>query len=351
METLWDRKVMDFGSRLIISSGLRILAFQPALWCALIVGITSTALILWLGITGLWIAIPLSVVIGIGGLKLEQLHRRSTVRRLAAQVRAGLGAECIADLAPLLAEHEKSELAPVAEAAHACLAHFHSRRVETNRLEREIAERVRAEARQVEAHLTQLSQTDPLTSLLNRRGFDAHFGGLIGRSQRTHVEAALLAIDLDRFKDLNDTCGHEAGDRALSVLGDVVNGCVRERDIAARVGGDEILIALTGVDLHQATTIANRLREQFAAQRPIDSLWPTLSIGVAMLHAHKADCPSGLRRMADLALYASKNNGRDRVTPWSPSLAASNILDTSGRTTEAVSSSKLVQPITGREHA
>ena len=199
-------------------------------------------------------------------------------------------------------------------------------RAEAEHLRATMSSRIEEATRRVHASLAALSLTDSLTGLANRRGFDEKLKDLVSSAQRDGREVALVAIDLDQFKQINDTCGHARGDDALRALGEVIRGCVRDRDLAGRIGGDEIMVALPGVNDVQASRVTQRIRERFAMHEhaAMGSKWPTLSCGLALRVADGADDADELRGMADRALYASKHAGRNRLTRYAPAMAATS---------------------------
>lgn len=281
------------------------------------IGVTLTAFgLLWAGVAG---GMLTAVATTVAVLR----HRDAEAARLAATVRAGLSAERFSDLRSLLDETTSSDHRELVRAAHAALVQAHSLRVENARLHKEMDSRIAEETQRVQARLKRLSDTDPLTGLTNRRGFDERLVDQIARARKNETELALLAIDVDHFKQLNDTCGHEKGDEALMALGEVVRACVREDDLAGRVGGDEIFVTLSGVTRVQAELVGHRIMERFS-RHPLSEghgvPWPTLSIGVTLLREDEAEGGPALRRMADRALYESKRQGRGRLTWWNEQL-------------------------------
>lgn len=132
---------------------------------------------------------------------------------------------------------------------------------------------------------------------------------------RQGQHTAVLFCDIDRFKQINDVYGHSAGDEVLRVLGARFTAALRSDDHAARMGGDELLVVLTGVtDLDAARQVAEELRALAAHPIPFESdlqLRTTLSIGVTL--AHPGETPDRLVERADTAMYMAKKSGRDQV--------------------------------------
>jgi diguanylate cyclase (GGDEF)-like protein len=162
--------------------------------------------------------------------------------------------------------------------------------------------------------VTERSETDMLSGLYNRRGFEARAEPGLQAAQRGAVPAALIACDLDHFKSVNDSFGHEAGDRVIRAFATLVRRTAPERAISARIGGEEFAIFIPGANQQAGQLYAEAVRASFAATRVEglpDGTRFTASFGVA--ECHDADSLSELRRRADSALYAAKRNGRDRV--------------------------------------
>lgn len=225
----------------------------------------------------------------------------------------------------LLSRGDDHELSDLAHAVHAALLTAHKDRLEAAHLRRELESRVQRQTRAAVAHLSRLVQTDELTGLGSRRGFDAGFIELFDEAAASGEELTLVAIDLDHFKELNDTCGHEKGDVALKAAGEVLRAQLREGDLAGRIGGDELMIVLRATGSTPALKVAQRIANLYA-QHPaalgLPCPWPTMSIGIACAAEHHCDSPDHLRRLADEALYAVKRNGRAGVKVWEPGFSA-----------------------------
>jgi diguanylate cyclase (GGDEF)-like protein len=161
------------------------------------------------------------------------------------------------------------------------------------------------------------ASTDSLTGLANRRMFDEELALEWRRADRVGNSLALVLLDLDDFKRVNDAHGHQAGDAVLRVVGEVLGSGVRQVDLAGRYGGEEFALILPETDLAGAHRLAERLREALenaAAQLPSgEELTTTASFGVAV----KGDLPAAedLVAAADQELYAAKNAGKNRVMP------------------------------------
>jgi diguanylate cyclase (GGDEF)-like protein len=157
---------------------------------------------------------------------------------------------------------------------------------------------------------THLANHDLLTGLLNRRRFEEELASRLAEARRFGTHGALLVIDIDHFKQINDTLGHAAGDRMLREVGAAIRGMTRDCDAPARLGGDELIVLLTHADADAACMYARRLRERLA-QVHTDGLGPLrVSVGVALFPRH-GDRPDTLFAAADRALYQAKRLGRD----------------------------------------
>jgi len=166
----------------------------------------------------------------------------------------------------------------------------------------------RAELEQRKAALT-----DPLTGIANRRAFFERGVPLLAWAQDDRRSAALLLFDLDRFKEVNDTAGHQGGDRVLKAFCNLVGAAIGPRDLFGRLGGEEFGCLLADASMAQALQFAERLRGAFAAlHMPGIEAHPTVSVGVAMAGEAGRTLPA-LLATADRALYRAKAEGRNRV--------------------------------------
>jgi diguanylate cyclase (GGDEF)-like protein len=178
--------------------------------------------------------------------------------------------------------------------------------------------RAQQRAKLEQAELQQLVITDELTKLYNRRFLDEYLRVQIPVARRRGGGLAFLAIDIDHFKRINDTWGHEAGDRVIAGVAQQIRQASRSSDLPVRLGGEEFLAVVAEAEPAGAMVFAERLRAAIEAQEfdgivPGEALRVTVSIGVALFGLHGDDAQT-LLRASDEAMYASKRNGRNRVT-------------------------------------
>jgi len=163
--------------------------------------------------------------------------------------------------------------------------------------------------------LSDLSIRDPLTGLLNARALAERLADECARAMRYDAPLALLLIDVDGLKQLNDSMGHGAGDEALRHVASAVRSGSRVSDSASRWGGDEFAVIAPNTDVAAAGHLAERIRE-LAAHTPAPGATVTISVGVAVWDSGGGPChPADLRSSADEALYRAKRAGGNRVRP------------------------------------
>lgn len=185
-------------------------------------------------------------------------------------------------------------------------------------LEQEVKERTK-DLEEANKKLELISKTDELTGLPNRREMNETIANEMGRSARTHKPFCFIFIDIDHFKNINDTYGHACGDIILKSVAQTIRGLLRKYDVFARYGGEEFLTLLPETDLEGARVVAERFRRQIEKMtvRYADfTIKITITLGVA-----KFDERLGADRsiqMADKALYQGKEGGRNRVIVWRP---------------------------------
>jgi diguanylate cyclase (GGDEF)-like protein len=167
------------------------------------------------------------------------------------------------------------------------------------------------ERKRTEERLTYLAQYDHLTGLVNRSLFRDRLVQAMARSKRLQQPIGLMLLDLDRFKSVNDTLGHDVGDELLRVVSERLKGCVREVDTVARMGGDEFTIILEGVATEAGIiVVAKRIAESLTAS--FDIKGHVLSVGVSIgitVYPHDDNGVDELLRHADSAMYQAKQQG------------------------------------------
>jgi diguanylate cyclase (GGDEF)-like protein len=169
------------------------------------------------------------------------------------------------------------------------------------------------------------SVTDALTGMYNRRYLDRRLGEEIGRASRYGLPLSVLLIDIDYFKKINDTHGHTVGDSLLRNIGTLFLETIRDSDVAARYGGDELMIIALNTDDASATFLAERLRtlvelhqqDLIGISSEEHEIKVTISVGIAGFNAEVTDSQSLVKR-ADEALYRAKQEGRNRVKIYEP---------------------------------
>ena len=178
------------------------------------------------------------------------------------------------------------------------------------------------EAKRLMEHLRESSLRDAMTGLYNRRFLEEYVTTLVAASQRRGNPFAILMLDLDYFKQVNDTFGHEAGDKVLKALAETLTKSVRSSDLVIRYGGEEFLIVLLDTGIEGALIVSEKIRAKVEETRvalPGTSLQKTISIGVAEF-PDDADTFWQVVKFADVALYEAKNQGRNRVVRFIPAM-------------------------------
>ncbi|HEX3972161.1 MAG TPA: PleD family two-component system response regulator [Stellaceae bacterium] len=165
----------------------------------------------------------------------------------------------------------------------------------------------------------EMAITDALTGLFNRRYMESHLGTLIEQAIARGKPLTALVIDIDYFKSINDTHGHDAGDDVLREFALRIKRSIRGIDLACRCGGEEFVVVMPETDMAVAAMVAERLRRRiaadaFAIQQGAGNVPVTISIGIAALRG-KDDTAAALIKRADQALYRAKRDGRNRVVP------------------------------------
>jgi diguanylate cyclase (GGDEF)-like protein/putative nucleotidyltransferase with HDIG domain len=193
---------------------------------------------------------------------------------------------------------------------------------------------MRARAESLIARLYDAARTDPLTGLLNRRGFRELLDLELERARRSNLSMSVVAGDIDHFKEVNDRSGHQVGDSALQRIARVLESAKRRIDVISRVGGEEFALILPDTDHSGALLVAERLRCALLDEFSEDAVPITISFGIACFRAH-GETAASLLRAADDALYAAKESGRNRSVVFNRDFGESAYRGTRERDIEA----------------
>jgi diguanylate cyclase (GGDEF)-like protein len=161
------------------------------------------------------------------------------------------------------------------------------------------------------AELRRMATVDPVTGLYNRRYFETRLEAEIQRASRQHQDLAVLMLDIDNFKRINDTWGHIEGDRVLQEVAELLRTRTRVFDVCARFGGEEFVIVMPAAGRQIALRVAERIRREVKAHTSHAGVRITLSVGIGMLG--RVTSPTALLESADRALIAAKGAGKDAV--------------------------------------
>lgn len=176
------------------------------------------------------------------------------------------------------------------------------------------------ELQSLNEELRRLTITDPMTGLHNRRHFDAIMETDLALSRRHNEVSSIIIIDLDHFKNINDTFGHKTGDRVLIHVANILKSNLRKTDTICRIGGEEFAVISRRAGIEDAMTVGEKLRkavEMNPLQAGKNCISLTISIGISSLSSTKQNTqPDDIFRKADTALYFSKEHGRNRVTHY-----------------------------------
>ncbi|MHC4717141.1 MAG: diguanylate cyclase [Planctomycetota bacterium] len=200
----------------------------------------------------------------------------------------------------------------------------HRLKKENRRLQGELEaslEEIRVKNTQLEESLKKMqtmADTDHLTGLANRRAFSVMLERYYNEATRYDFDLSCAMCDLDQYKILNDTLGHQIGDRILVTTADVIRSTLRGSDTAARYGGDEFVLLLPHTAMEMALNVGERIRRELAAATTAHtkSRGVTLSIGIASLRSDKPESADALVSMADRALYVAKDRGKNCIVTF-----------------------------------
>jgi two-component system cell cycle response regulator len=227
-------------------------------------------------------------------------------------------------LTPLLAIVRQGDTKKLVRALDIGVTDYLSRPVDRNELTARVTTQLRRKRyidrlrSTFEASL-EMAVTDQLTGLYNRRYLASHLSAMFDRAFWTGRQLALMILDIDHFKHINDTLGHDTGDKVIQEIADRIKNSVRGIDLACRYGGEEFLVAMPDTDMSFAGLVAERLRNEIEMHKVSinggrDEVSVTVSIGISSTEeGARDDSAQKLIKRADEALYAAKNGGRNRV--------------------------------------
>ncbi|WP_193336019.1 PleD family two-component system response regulator [Devosia beringensis] len=222
---------------------------------------------------------------------------------------------------PIILMAEEADKPKVVRALDLGVNDFISRPVERHELAARVRTQIRRhryamELRQSVNNTMALAVTDDMTGLYNRRYFDRHLGVMLGKAQALKRDMALMILDIDHFKAVNDGHGHDIGDAVIREFAARLKRNIRGIDLACRFGGEEFVVLMPDTDFRQAEAVAERVRQSISdrgfdvgSPRPLSV---TVSAGVT-LNESLTDTPESLIKRADVALYRAKREGRNRV--------------------------------------
>ena len=243
--------------------------------------------------------------------------KRSTIRPLQELAR-----KSAAHVAETVSAERNDEIGEVARVMADLRKSLEQSRERMIHLERTMQDQVSSETSSIMRELRRVerkSWTDPLTRLGNRRLFDDKFDQIFHAQQDAGLDLCVVMLDVDYFKTLNDTLGHKAGDDLLMFAGELLKQCLRDDDLAIRLGGDEFLLVLPSISAADTQRVAQRTILMFAQQAKMLEVdpKPTMSGGIASLAQHHPITPEELLEMADAALYKAKKAGKSQVAIYS----------------------------------
>jgi diguanylate cyclase (GGDEF)-like protein len=217
----------------------------------------------------------------------------------------------------------------------------------------ELEQRVESRTQMLnEAHLElqQMARTDSLTGLFNRSALVSALNDAQSEAADGGLPPALLLLDLDAFKSINDSLGHSTGDQVLAAVGARIRSCVRDADMVARLGGDEFAILLPATTPAKAAAVGNRILDSLNGSIDVDGKMIRCGASLGLRIADLGETSEELLMEADIAMYASKADGRNKLRVFEPAMLHARQLRNQlvGELREAISGSQLVlfyQPI------
>ncbi len=228
------------------------------------------------------------------------------------------------DLCPQELTRRSDEIGRIARLMNNCLKQRDLHQMAAERANSRVSTELYRVARNHKLQVINLQKdatTDELTRLANRARLEQEGPQLFDQARKQDIDLSVMMIDVDKFKQINDSLGHDVGDKVIAFMGEILRGCTRPVDLSARFGGDEFVIILKGCSLKSSAAIAERMRKLFEREvlqiinptgKKLD-FQPGLSIGIASLKRSKVSQFTTLCKLADKALYRAKEGGRNRV--------------------------------------
>ena len=210
----------------------------------------------------------------------------------------------------------RDEAGRIARAMHRVTSIAIRNNNEARQLRRTLDDRVRKATHRATIQLRRMALRDPLTDLGNRRFLDLQLEKVVHAARESQTDVAVLAIDLDGFKQVNDALGHDAGDELLVLLAGLLKACTRHDDLLVRLGGDEFVVLMPGCDHERAAQLADSVRTLFRQQtRNSHPGGPAidLSVGVSSIDHDQLAAGSDLLKLADRRLYQAKHQGKGQT--------------------------------------
>jgi diguanylate cyclase (GGDEF)-like protein len=308
----------SIGRRLVVVS----LATSGTALALGLAGLVATGL-LAPGWAGIFLALAICLAAALAALLLTSRLHAAVARPLGDLVETARRVSRERDFSVRAVKHGDDELDVLVDGFNDMLAHIgegETRLKEAHlELEKRVEERTRelqqeiAARQRVEQTIRQLAYFDALTGLPNRVLFNDRLSQALTYAERNKEMVAVMLLDLDRFKTINDTLGHAMGDRVLKAVAQRLRGCLRAEDTVARIGGDEFPVLLPGVRvIEDAVKVAEKIVETLRPPFELEGhrLYATASVGLALFPVHGQDGAT-LVKNADTALYRAKDHGRD----------------------------------------
>ncbi|OOE36243.1 hypothetical protein BZG05_01830 [Salinivibrio kushneri] len=260
---------------------------------------------------GVLVVLALLVTIFVTRLRRRLTRRLKVLHSTITQIKQG-------DLTTELTLTDKDELTELADHVDEMKRALSHTMVDKKQLSEEVARQTQ-QLREQQHQLKFLAERDELTGLFNRRAFESHVEVAVMRANRAQTNAALLFIDLNDFKQVNDTYGHGVGDELLKVVGHRLKQCVRRSDLVGRLGGDEFIVWLDLLaDKSALNEVITRIQDEMHAPIPVadTSLSLTISIGVSCFPTDGLELQQ-MMNQADAAMYYAKNHPEARCCLYS----------------------------------